>query len=142
MSNTYEYTLNAEHAKRYKKQDYVSPKLICYGAVRDLTQNGSKNSNELTNAVCFSQPNNTKAGPCASERSVKENIVRIGTHPLGIGLYLFDYLPEHRVQWGQGRQFGVMIDEVETIMPEAVSSHEDGYKRVDYALLGITRYLH
>ena len=47
--------------------------------------------------------------PC-SERRVKENIVRIGDHPLGFGLYLFDYRPEFRQHWGQGRQFGLMIE--------------------------------
>ena len=76
--------------------------------------------------------------PC-SERRVKENIVRIGDHPFGFGLYLFDYRPEHRAQWGHGRQFGVMIDEVEIVMPEAVCMHRDGYKRVDYGMLGISR---
>jgi len=79
---------------------------------------------------------------CSSERHVKENIVRIGDHPLGFGLYLFDYLPEHRNQWGHGRQFGVMIDEVERVMPEAVSVHPDGYKRVDHSLLGIHQHIH
>lgn len=79
---------------------------------------------------------------CSSERRVKENIVRIGNHPLGIGLYLFDYRPEHRAQWGRGRQFGVMIDEVERVMPKAVSMHPDGYKRVDHSLLGIYQHRH
>jgi hypothetical protein len=32
-----------------------------------------------------------------------------------------------------------MIDEVEIVMPEAVSMHPDGYKRVDYAMLGISQ---
>ncbi len=36
-----------------------------------------------------------------------------------------------------GRQFGVMADEVEAVLPQAVVMHPDGYKRVDYALLGI-----
>ncbi len=31
-----------------------------------------------------------------------------------------------------------MIDEVEIVMPEAVSMHCDGYKRVDYGMLGIS----
>ena len=68
---------------------------------------------------------------------MKENIVRIGTHPLGIGLYLFDYKPELLDAAGVGRQFGVMADEVETVMPDAVITHADGYKRVNYAMLGI-----
>jgi hypothetical protein len=75
-----------------------------------------------------------------SERQVKENIVRVGDHPLGFGLYLFDYRPEYREQWGHGRQFGVIIDEVETVVPEAVSVFPDGFKRVDYQMLGIHRF--
>ena len=72
-----------------------------------------------------------------SDRNAKQNIVRIGTHPLGIGLYLFDYKPEFEPVAGYGRQFGVMADEVEAVLPQAVVMHPDGYKRVDYALLGI-----
>ena len=76
--------------------------------------------------------------PMSSDRAVKENIVRIGTHPLGIGRYLFDYKPEYRESSGFGRRFGVIADEVETVLPQAVSMHPDGYKMVDYGLLGIT----
>ena len=48
----------------------------------------------------------------------------------------------YRDAWGHGRQFGVMADEVERAMPEAVSVHPDGYKMVNYAMLGISRNLH
>jgi len=75
----------------------------------------------------------------ASDRRTKENIVRVGDHPLGIGLYLFDYKPEFRDPWGHGRQFGVIADEVETVMPRAVSMHPDGYNLVNYGMLGISR---
>lgn len=51
--------------------------------------------------------------PYPSDQRAKENVIRIGTHSLGIGPYLFDYKPEYREQWGLGRQFGVMADEVE-----------------------------
>jgi hypothetical protein len=57
---------------------------------------------------------------------------------LGIGLYLFDYKPEFRDQWGYGRRFGVMADEVEEVFPEAVFWHPNGHKIVDHALLGIS----
>ena len=118
------------------KQPYFPPRLTVYGRVRDLTQSGS-------NGALEGGPNSGSSYKGAhSERRVKENIVRVGDHPWGFGLYLFDYLPEHREQWGRGRQFGVMIDEVEAVAPEAVSTHADGYKRVDYALLGIVRTLH
>ena len=75
----------------------------------------------------------------SSDRRVKRNIVRVGDHPLGIGLYLFDYDPERGARWGHDRQFGVMADEVEAVMPAAVSVGADGYKQVDYAMLGIRR---
>ena len=76
-----------------------------------------------------------------SDRRTKENIARIGSHPLGMGLYLFDYKPQYREQCGSGRQFGVMADEVEAIVPEAVSMGEDGFKRVDYGMLGVVHAL-
>ena len=72
-----------------------------------------------------------------SDRRLKERIVRIGTHPLGIGLYLFDYKPALRERWGAGRQFGVMADEVEAVLPQAVSLDAEGRRMVNYAMLGI-----
>jgi len=120
------------------KRRYFSPTLVLYGQVGDLTQSGTGNITENTrkNGSCQS---NSNRRPCLSCQRAKENILRIGDHPLGIGLYLFDYKPEFRDVWGHGRQFGVMAQEVETVMPEAVSLHPDGYKMVDYAMLGITR---
>lgn len=112
------------------KRSYQSPVLKTYGKVKDLTQSaGSANGD-------------TGPGMMPSDRIVKENIIQIGTHPLGIGLYLFDYKPEYRDACGHGRQFGVMAQEVETVMPDAVSVHPDGYKVVDYVALGICRAIH
>jgi hypothetical protein len=129
----------SQHQEAKPRKSYNAPRLVIYGAVRDLTQGGTMgNSENFWCAINLPQPNRK---PC-SERQVKENIVRIGDHPLGFGLYLFDYRPEFRARWGQGRQFGVMIDEVEQVMPEAVCMHPDGYKRVDYSLLGIHQYAH
>jgi hypothetical protein len=62
-----------------------------------------------------------------SDRRLKSNIVRIGTHPLGIGVYEYDI--------GGERQRGVMADEVETVLPVAVLTRPDGYKMVNYGLL-------
>lgn len=64
----------------------------------------------------------------ASDRRLKRNIHRIGTHRLGIGIYEFDYV------WGE-HAIGVMADEVRKVMPEAVIRGEDGYDRVDYSKL-------
>lgn len=65
----------------------------------------------------------------ASDRRLKKNIVRVGTHALGIGLYVWQYI------WGE-TSCGVMADEVEGVMPEAVIMHPSGYKMVNYAMLG------
>jgi len=117
-----------------ERKSYTPPKLISYGGVRSLTQAISAGPAEMTTG------NNSDKK--ASDRMTKENLVKIGVHPLGIDLYLFDYKPEYRDAWGHGRQFGVMADEVERVMPEAVSMHPDGYKMVNYAMLGISRSLH
>lgn len=118
------------------KRRYTPPVLACYGQVRDLTQGGSGKTNELFNCSKYALKTN-RCNP--SDRRIKENLVRIGKHPLGIGLYLFDYKPEYRAEWGHGRQFGVMAQEVEAVMSEAVCLHGDGYRMVDYAMLGICR---
>ncbi len=70
----------------------------------------------------------TYAGLAAmSDRRLKSNIVRIGTHPLGIGIYSYNI-------FGQ-RDIGVMADEVLTVKPEAVLTHPSGYLMVDYGRL-------
>lgn len=61
-----------------------------------------------------------------SDRRLKSNIVKIGEDPRGFGIYEFDI-------FGQ-RQKGVMADEIEKIIPKAVSE-VSGYKVVDYGYL-------
>lgn len=63
-----------------------------------------------------------------SDRRLKSNIERIGTHPLGIGIYSYTIFGDS--------QIGVMADEVEMVMPEAVIMHPNGFKMVDYAMIG------
>lgn len=62
-----------------------------------------------------------------SDRRLKSNIVRIGTHRLGIGIYEFDMFGK--------RQAGVMADEVLMVMPQAVTLDGTGFYRVKYAML-------
>lgn len=110
-----------------QKLSYTKPYLTVYGAVHQFTQ-GSR---------AASSDGNGTLNKNTSDRALKTNLTRIGTHPLDIGLYLFDYKPEFESSYGYGRQFGVMADEVETVMPDAVVLHADGFKRVDYGMLGI-----
>lgn len=67
-------------------------------------------------------------GSFFSDRRLKDNIQRVGTHALGIGLYTWDYV------WGEPG-YGVMADEVEKVRPGAVSTHTSGYKMVNYGAL-------
>jgi polysaccharide export outer membrane protein len=62
-----------------------------------------------------------------SDRRLKTDIKRIGTHPLGIGIYSYKIFGK--------RQIGVMADEVLKVKPEAVIVGPDGYLRVDYGQL-------
>lgn len=71
----------------------------------------------------------------ASDISTKQNIRKIGNHPLGIGIYAYEYKPAYH-SWGDGEQVGVMAQEVLDVMPEAVITHPDGYLMVNYGMLG------
>lgn len=61
----------------------------------------------------------------ASDIRLKNNIKRIGTHRLGIGIYEFDYL------WGE-HSIGVMAQELLNVKPSAVHIHPSGYLMVNY----------
>lgn len=63
-----------------------------------------------------------------SDQRLKTNIKRIGTHKKGFGIYEYDILGRHEV--------GVLAQEVEKVIPEAVTLHPSGYKQVYYAMLG------
>ena len=114
-------------ASQSGKRSYRAPQLQEFGKLHRLTQ-GSTQGNGDAGAQTMAM----------SERRLKENIVRVGDHPLGFGLYLFDYKAEFAGQ-DVGRQFGVMVDEVEPIVPGAISVGADGIKRVNYGMLGIVR---
>jgi len=62
-----------------------------------------------------------------SDRRLKSNIVQIGVHPIGVGIYEYDIFG--------GRQIGVMAQELAQVMPEAVHMHPSGYLMVDYGRL-------
>ncbi|WP_296906604.1 tail fiber domain-containing protein [Polaromonas sp.] len=113
------------------KKKYKPPGLVCYGCVSVLTQNGTNGSSENSTST-------GKAFMATCDMRLKQDIVFVENHPLGFGLYLFDYKPEFSELYGSGRQFGVMAQEVETVMPDAVVTYGDGFKRVNYAMLGVS----
>ena len=62
-----------------------------------------------------------------SDIRLKSNIVKVGEHPKGFGIYEYDIFGR--------RERGVMAQEVEKIIPEAVLENPNGYKMVNYGAL-------
>ena len=124
--------LGASDATVGTKLAYQRPSLTVYGSVRELT---GGTSGGVGDAGAQTMSTGKTSDPAA-----KENAVRIGTHPAGFGIYLFDYKADLRDAHGHGRQFGVMANEVEMVLPEAVMVRADGYRAVNYGMLGITHH--
>ena len=59
-----------------------------------------------------------------SDRRLKSNIKRVGTHAIGVGIY--DY-----TMMGM-TQRGVIAQEVEAVRPDLVKRHANGYLMVNY----------
>jgi len=68
-------------------------------------------------------------GKMSSDRRLKKNIVRIGTHKSGVGVY------SYTMKRTGIDDVGVMAQELQGVMPEAVSTDSDGYLMVDYSKL-------
>jgi hypothetical protein len=66
-----------------------------------------------------------------SDIAVKHDIVLLGYLANGLGYYRFSYNGSERAY------VGVLAQEVQKIMPEAVTRDRDGYLRVFYEKLGI-----
>lgn len=62
-----------------------------------------------------------------SDARLKSRIRRIGTHPIGVGIYKYEIFGEPDI--------GVMAQELLTVKPEAVSIHPSGFYQVDYGRL-------
>jgi hypothetical protein len=68
-----------------------------------------------------------------SDIATKENIKQVGVLPSGINIYEFEYKPEFKDEAGHGRFIGVMAQEVQKVIPDAVAIGADGYMMVDYS---------
>ena len=137
---TYDESSLKQLCVTHGKRSYQTPALLLFGKVSALTQAATGCSNNDSAGCTGSAGSNMGVKP--SDRAIKENIVKLAEHPLGFGLYLFDYKPEYRDECGHGRHFGTMAQDVEGVMPEAVSLHPNGYKMVNYGMLGLVRSVH
>jgi hypothetical protein len=66
-----------------------------------------------------------------SDIALKHDVVLLGHLDNGLGYYRFSYLGSTRAY------VGVMAQEVQTVMPGAVTRGSDGYLRVHYDRLGL-----
>ncbi len=66
-----------------------------------------------------------------SDIALKHDIVLLGHLDNGLGYYRFSYLGSHKAY------VGVMAQEVQALMPDAVMRGSDGYLRVYYDKLGL-----
>ena len=73
-----------------------------------------------------------RSGGRRSDIALKHDVVLLGYLDNGLGFYRFSYL-------GSGKTYvGVIAQEVQAVMPEAVTRGRDGYLRVFYERLGVT----
>ena len=74
-------------------------------------------------------------GAIFSDINLKENIKKVGSLDNGLNLYSYNYKDGYDLP--KGKQVGVMAQEVEKVIPEAVVDMPNGFKGVNYALLGV-----
>jgi hypothetical protein len=67
-----------------------------------------------------------------SDIQLKHDIQLLGHLDNGLGFYRFSYNGSDKAY------VGVMAQEVQTVIPQAVARGRDGYLRVDYDLVGVT----
>jgi hypothetical protein len=64
-----------------------------------------------------------------SDYRLKTDIERIGTHSSGVGIYQYRYLGSPT------QQVGVMAQELQEVIPEAVVTMPNGYLGVNYSMI-------
>jgi hypothetical protein len=71
-----------------------------------------------------------------SDKNLKENIIPIENaldKVNSIGGYEFDWKEEHKIHHGfEGRDIGVIAQEIESVLPEVVTTKFNGFKGVKY----------
>ena len=66
-----------------------------------------------------------------SDVRLKKDVARVGTHPMGFGIYRFKYL------WSDTAYVGVLAQEVLEKAPHAVTEGPGNFLAVDYGALGM-----
>lgn len=126
--------LGANNAAQGAMNTGISSGLQGYGNYVGLQQNAQKINNDADPFAALLGGATTLGAAWIgkSDRRLKADIMFVGTdEATGLSLYEFRYID------GAKRYRGVMADEVEARFPEAVFTMPDGYKAVNYAVLGM-----
>lgn len=107
--------------------DALSPMLAGYQGQLNA-YNQSQANRQSTLGGLLSLGGSLGAAAIMSDARVKTHVTRLGTHPLGIGVYAFRYTGQ------PDTHIGVMAQEVERVKPEAVIEIA-GVKHVNYEAL-------
>lgn len=116
-----------QNAGRAETPDLLGAAQSQYQAALDA-QNARNAAFGNTMSGLFSLGSAALGNPFAfSDRRLKRNIKRVGTHESGVGLYEYDVFGY--------RQRGVIAQELESVRPDLVRRHASGYLTVNYGAL-------
>lgn len=110
--------------------DYAGMVQNQYNAQNQQYQTKVNQNNALMGGLFGLAGSGAKAAMMFSDRRLKSDIKRVGTTAHSLPLYEYTIFGR--------RERGVMADEVERVMPEAVVDHPSGFKMVDYNMLGLS----
>lgn len=119
------------------QQQYVSGLGSIMGAQQQLNISNAQMSNRGGGAAAGIGQLAMGAGMlgwapfAASDPRLKEHVVKVGESDRGFGIYEFSFKGDD-TRWR-----GVMADEIEKLIPEAIQVDMDGYRHVNYTMLGI-----
>jgi hypothetical protein len=116
-----------QNAGRADTPDLLNAANMQYQAALDA-QNAKNAALGNTMSGLFSLGSAALGNPFAfSDRRLKRNVKRVGTHSTGVGLYEYDVAGY--------RQRGVIAQELEKVRPDLVRRHASGYLTVNYGAL-------
>jgi len=103
----------------------------------NLAQSQANNQANAYNNALYSSLASSAAGIATSDIRAKQNVKKIGVRN-GYNWYEFEYKDDYIKKYNlpKGKQYGVIAQEIEKVMPDAVITI-DGIKHVDYNKLNI-----
>lgn len=131
---------NPNYVNSANMQAWNAPDLMGAANSQYTNQMNAYNANQAANANMMGGLMSLggtlgSAAILASDIQLKQNIKKIGSLDNGLNLYSYEY--KDGFDLPTGKQVGVMAQEVEKVIPEAVVVMSNGYKAVNYGMLGV-----